>query len=91
MRLNPNKVYVFQLYFLLDGRTIVYIGITCQLRIRLTSHRNEKIFDDYKSFVMPDLQTAEKYEKRWIKRFDPKYNTRFSATPGARFKWGNVL
>jgi predicted GIY-YIG superfamily endonuclease len=88
MKLNPNKTYVFQLYFLLDGEVIVYIGISCQLRIRLTSHKSEKVFDSHRSFIMPDLKTAEMYEKRWIRKFDPKYNTRHSATPGARFKWG---
>ena len=91
MRLIPGKSYVFHLYFLLQGSAIVYIGITCQLKIRLSSHRGEKVFDGHRSFIMPDLPTAERYEKRWIEKFDPKYNTRFSETPGARFKWGNVL
>jgi predicted GIY-YIG superfamily endonuclease len=92
MRLNPNKQYVFHLYFLLYRRKIVYIGITVNLPERLREHRAEKTFTKHRSFTMPDHATAIKYEKRWIKKFDPKYNTTHSSTPGAPFefkpRWG---
>jgi excinuclease UvrABC nuclease subunit len=87
MRLDPNKTYVFYLYFLLHRRTVVYIGITVNLPGRLSEHRAEKTFTKVRSFIMQDLDSARKYEKRWIKKFDPKYNTMHSATRGVPFEF----
>jgi len=73
------------LYFLLQGRRIVYVGVSRVLLKRLSTNAGEKRFNYVKYFEMPDRETALRYEKRWIIKFDPEYNTAHARTRGIRF------
>ena len=68
------------IYFLLDNKKIVYVGES-QIGIpRIFQHRANKKFDDYIYVCEKQLPFLKNYyfrryyERRWIKRFKPKYN-----------------
>ena len=76
-----NKQYAFWskdhnligVYFLLSGKSIVYIGKTTNIVARMYGH-NEKKYDRFRLIVC-DEGVIDLYEKRWISKFQPAYNT----------------
>jgi len=62
-------------YFLLNESKVVYIGCTKRLDRRIKEHKSSgKKFTSHRAIECVDLETAENYERRWIKRFKPEYN-----------------
>lgn len=64
----------YKLYFLLKDGVIVYIGQTKSLQVRMPSHK-EKEFDRLRWIDCDTREIVLMYEKRWIRRFKPKYNS----------------
>ena len=62
-------------YFLLDNDTIVYVGKSLNGMVRIYDHiKNSNYgFNAYAFFNVPKEQ-IDKLERRYIKRFSPKYN-----------------
>ena len=61
------------IYFLLDGKEIVYIGQTKNFENRLIQHSN-KNFTGYRFIECSDKKRRLLYEARWLNKFKPKYN-----------------
>jgi hypothetical protein len=62
-----------RVYFLCDGDTVVYVGQTTNLAVRLSSHNNDKTFDRV-FFVRCSSEEMGPLETKWIKALRPKYN-----------------
>lgn len=61
-------------YFLIKNGLVVYVGQSSNVEKRIITHRNsEKQFDSYR-VISCDESLLLYYERRWIKRFKPKYN-----------------
>ena len=80
IRNSESKRAKYLIYFLLDKKQIVYVGES-QIGIpRIFQHRTTKKFDDYIYVCEKQLPFLKNYyfrryyERRWIKRFKPKYN-----------------
>lgn len=62
------------IYFLLDKNgVIVYVGQTKRLMRRISEHHRFKEFESYRAIECKASRLIS-YEKRWINRFNPKYN-----------------
>lgn len=62
------------IYFLIDNKEIVYIGKTKNISHRLAGHGN-KNYEVYRFIACEEIY-LDAYEKRWIERFKPKYNSK---------------
>lgn len=62
------------IYFLIDRKTIVYIGQTHRFPCRFNTVNAEFVFDRIR-FVECSVRKLLYYERRWIDKFRPKYNT----------------
>lgn len=71
-KITPNYNYI---YFLISKEyEIVYIGSTCNIYTRLSSHLNSnKNFESIKFFQVPK-EIASEIEADLIIKYDPKYN-----------------
>jgi len=65
-------------YFLLQGKEIVYIGQTFNWPRRLNSHKKDKVFDSFR-LIECDKSVLNYYERRFIRYFKPKYNQAFKS------------
>lgn len=64
-------------YFLIRGKTIVYIGQSKSIRFRIHSHNCYIKYDKIRLIkCLPEKLTY--YERRWIARFQPKYNIQYT-------------
>lgn len=61
------------IYFLLKGREIVYVGQTKRFPLRFNSNNYSFDFNRIR-FITCDSNDLIKYEMRWIKKFNPRYN-----------------
>jgi len=66
-----NDYRISGIYFLIHKNKIVYIGRTTHLFSRVTQHQ---IKWDSVRIIQCSYKECSKYEKRWIKKFMPKYN-----------------
>lgn len=64
--------YLDGVYFLISRKKIVYIGQTYNVVSRI-SHHTDKVFDSFRLITCDSAKRLE-YERRWIKKFKPKYN-----------------
>jgi|TARA_Y100000296_G_C5010272_1_gene174711 excinuclease UvrABC nuclease subunit len=75
-------------YFLIHKKQIVYIGCSNNIFSRLNLHSKitpkcsfqgtyfaPKVFTHFRHIILDNKKRALKYEQRWIKKFNPKYNT----------------
>jgi hypothetical protein len=62
----------YGIYFLLRGNEIIYIGQTKNIETRLLGHK-DKSFDSHR-FIPCPIEKLNKYESRWIIKFNPIYN-----------------
>lgn len=62
------------LYYLIDHGEIVYIGVSQNLKKRLTMHKG-KVFDEIKTNQYPTRVLANDQERIEIIKHRPKYNT----------------
>lgn len=60
------------IYFLTNGKDVVYVGKTNDVKRRIKQH-NDKKFDNYFSIVCDD-EDANHIEDEYIKMLDPLYN-----------------
>lgn len=64
-------------YFLIKKGVVVYIGRTENLRVRIIGHKStlfkSKWFDSFRFIECSDKSLCQ-YERRWIRRFNPKEN-----------------
>lgn len=67
----PHKSGV---YFIMDGKTVVYIGQTWCVYCRAMSHKNKDWKWDRVRAIECDKETRKAYEKRLIGIFKPKHN-----------------
>lgn len=65
------------IYFLFQGRRVVYVGQTCDLLSRIIFHTQEgsKLFDSVRYLVMP-VGNMNAVEEEFIVRLRPLYNGR---------------
>lgn len=68
---NDRRAFV---YFLMHGKRIMYIGKTEHLRSRLNYHNCYLKFNNVR-FIQCSPETLSYYERRWIEKFQPIYNT----------------
>ncbi len=65
-------------YFLLRGTKIVYIGSTANIQARISHHKSirwiKNWFTKFCFIKCDDYESSLHYEKRWIRKFRPKYN-----------------
>lgn len=76
-----RKDHTPYLYFLIRNHKIVYIGQTHSIRLRLHTHNCYINYDSVRWIKCREKKLYD-YEKRWIKKFQPEYNTMFTK------KWG---
>ncbi len=75
-------------YFLIHKKQIVYIGCSNNIYSRLYLHSQitpkcsyqgkyfaPKVFTHFRHIILDNKERSFKYEQRWIKKFNPKYNT----------------
>ena len=75
-------------YFLLHKKQIVYVGCSNNIYSRLLLHSQmsakcsyqnkyfaPKVFTHFRHIILDNKERSFKYEQRWIKKFNPKYNT----------------
>jgi len=62
------------IYFLVKSEKVVYVGHTRKIHVRLKGHKIQD-FDYVRWIVTYGKESALFYEKRWIKRFRPTFNT----------------
>lgn len=74
MRERYIKACQSGIYFLLQGGQVVYIGKTKNISHRLAGHAG-KNYDTYRFIPCEEVWLGH-YEKRWIERFKPKYNSK---------------
>ena len=72
---NSHKVSdKYRVYFLLDGETIVYVGISKSINERFLIHKHNKTFDGFSIFDIGDECDAKEVESEIIFSMKPKYN-----------------
>lgn len=71
-RIAPHTVSHW-LYFLLQDRKVVYIGVTYNLKARMKEHR-DKEHNAVHVWKIDYVWTAWRYEQRWIMKLRPMYN-----------------
>lgn len=64
----------YTIYFLMSGESIVYIGMTGNLIMRLYQHRVDKKFDRVVVFNVFGKSKARKVENKMIMNYMPEYN-----------------
>ena len=70
------KNEMISLYFLLDKNKVVYIGMSQSCESRIKEHRKTKVFDSVRIVPVDTRRhVVADYERRWIIKFRPKYNT----------------
>lgn len=62
------------IYFLLNGRTVIYIGCSLNVPSRIMYHKYEKMHDNVRIMGPFSRAFAFKNETRWIKKFKPQFN-----------------
>lgn len=62
------------IYFMMKRKTIIYVGQSKRLPLRFNFTHAEIDFDRLRIIECNEADLI-KYEKRWIKKFNPKYNT----------------
>lgn len=60
------------IYFLIDINKIIYIGQCKDLKVRIPNHSDKKYTRI--QWIPCAEESLDYYEKRWIKKFNPKYN-----------------
>jgi len=73
MRVDFSEFNKSGIYFLINRKTIVYIGQTKRYPFRFNLFNSSFCFDRMR-FIECDKSDLLKYEKRWIVKFNPKYN-----------------
>lgn len=73
---DKPEVMDFYLYFLYYRDDLVYIGMTDNLKSRLTCHKADKLFDriTYKFYPQISKKEMRVIEAQNIKHYDPFYN-----------------
>lgn len=66
---NGNGIYLLYKY-----DTIIYIGKSKNVKLRIKQHRKDKDFDCVKSIVFRDNNLVNLYEPYLIQKYQPKYN-----------------
>lgn len=76
----PFKQYT-GCYLLYLGEELVYVGVACDIAVRLWQHRYKKgkHWDSVKYIEESDYLNAIKIEDYFIDNFSPKYNVRGSS------------
>lgn len=69
-------------YFLLNRKKIVYVGATKRFPVRFNMTNSKFVFDRIR-FIKCRKKDLFLYEKRWIKKFNPKYN--YNHKDGCKF------
>ncbi len=77
--LHDHTPYI---YFLIRKHKIVYIGQTHSIRYRLHHHNCYLNYDSVR-WIKCEEKNLSYYERRWIKKFNPEYNTMFTR----KWKW----
>lgn len=62
------------IYFLINKNKVVYVGQSKSLRNRIHFHNCYKIYNKIR-IIKCDVERLNYYERRWIARFKPKYNS----------------
>lgn len=70
---------LYWIYFLYDDKEIVYIGVTRDLSVRMIGHRKKK-HTHVRVYKFKDMERALFYERKFIRRFKPRYNVLFANT-----------
>ena len=63
------------IYFLCQGKKVIYIGKSCDVQARVNGHSSAKEFDSVVSMLVPEALLDE-VEQYWIKRIKPELNIR---------------
>jgi len=74
------KKQQWYVYFLSHGKKIVYVGMSCRIPSRVACHFNDKEFTSIRWIPCKSKFKATKYERRWIMKFMPKYNSDIHVT-----------
>ncbi len=65
------------IYFLLKEGVIIYIGKTRSIRARVINHNCFMPYDQIR-LIQCDLEKLNHYERRWITRFQPQFNSLYT-------------
>jgi len=82
----PFKQYT-GCYLLYHEGELVYVGIACDIAVRLSQHRLQKMkhWDSVKYIEETDYLTCIKIENYFINKFKPKYNI-----AGSKLEWAII-
>jgi hypothetical protein len=86
-KLKEAPIKQWCIYFLLEGETIVYVGISQNVGERLAAHKKTKKFDRVLYVEAPSYGHVFELEVALIKLLRPKYNSRSSEPQGFRLLW----
>jgi len=74
----PFRVYT-GVYFLYREGELIYIGVSCNIAVRLWQHRvSSKVWDEVKFIEEPDYKKAIEIEDYMISAFRPPLNLKIS-------------
>jgi len=68
-------------YFLIENKTIVYIGQSVNIISRIASHLENKKFDYYSFIEIKNEHQRMKREREYIYLYRPKYNKEIFVNP----------
>lgn len=70
----PDDFHIAGIYFLLRRGRVIYIGKTTNILGRIKQHSHmRKLYDSVRLIPCHEMAMS-KYEKRWIIKFQPRYN-----------------
>ena len=76
---NSHKVSdKYRIYFLLDGETVVYVGISKSINERFLIHKHNKNFDGFSIFDIDSNCDPKEVESEIIFSMKPKYNAQIT-------------
>lgn len=74
---HPKQYEKSNIYFLIDGEEIVYVGQSLDVYSRVTAHRSNKDFTHYSHFEC-EKADANELEDMYITLLDPHYNKKLN-------------
>lgn len=70
-----QPLYYTGIYFLLRDGVVVYVGKTTKFPLRLVHHQQQLLPFDAVHFIQCKEELLDSYEQRWIRWFNPEFNT----------------
>jgi len=71
---TPSQVFCSGIYFLIRDSRVVKVGKTVNIFLRVRSQEKDHKFDRIR-FIPCAIDKLDYWERRWIRKLKPEYNT----------------